>query len=367
MWLSHAALAMLWLFTTANWNAWSYPLVEVRCQRAGTRTLNISLGDGAIGQLRDELAPELMCLLNSCTSRWRELEIRPKDVRLKHEGVAEAVGRLLQGSTPLLHQLTLSAQQGENVSMLFIMLDCPPPLNVSLSGVWALFETSTSVTDLTLQLSRMDRLSHVVDVLSSCPLIQRLNLDLEYYSKGLVDFTRTTQTMLPSLVHLELHNIRGDFVADIGEILRCCNIPNLNSITVAPDNSPNTNLIPLLVKCCSYVFFSLPQPFILQEQTIPNVRSISVLDYRPRTWSQSIDQLECLGMQPMIFTHLTELHLVYKNPSLSLSKPHSRIGKVIQDIVCFRDGSITHLTTPPFGDNIMELLKGGVPHLKVCH
>jgi hypothetical protein len=244
-----AVLAMPSLFTTADWNAWSYPLVELWCQRAGTQPLNISLGDRAIDRLRNERGSELMCLLKSCTSRWGELQIHFNNVRLQHDGVAEAVGRLLRGSTPLLHRLTLVTQRRENESTLFVRLDCPPPLNVSLSGVWALFGAhSTSVTDLTLQLSRADRLSRVVDVLNSCPLIQRLKLDLEYYSEGLIDFTHTTETMLPSLVHLELHNIRTNFVTDIGQILRCFNIPDLKSITVATA-VPDADLFPLLVKC----------------------------------------------------------------------------------------------------------------------
>src|ERR1700733_9501151 len=61
MWLSHvskrwreAVLAMPQLFTAANWNAWPHPLVELWCQRAGTRPLNILLGDRAIQLLRDE-------------------------------------------------------------------------------------------------------------------------------------------------------------------------------------------------------------------------------------------------------------------------------------------------------------------------
>jgi hypothetical protein len=265
MWLSHvskrwreAVLAMPWLFTTADWNAWPCPLVELWCQRAGTQPLNISLGDRAIDQLRDGRGSELMRLLNSCTSRWGELEICFNDVRLQHEGVAEAVGRLLRGSAPLLHRLTLFTFKRESGTTLVVMFDCPPPLNVSLSGVWASFGAcSTSVTDLTLQLSRMDALSRVADVVSSCPLIQKLKLDFAYYSEGHFGFTdtRTTQAMLSSLVHLELHNIRTNFVKDIGQILRRFNIPNLNSITVGTVYPDEDLLFPLLVKCLPDVYF----------------------------------------------------------------------------------------------------------------
>jgi len=74
-------------------------------------------------------------------------------------------------------------------------------------------------------------------------------------------------------------------------------------------------------------------------------------------------------MEPTIFAHLTKLHLSYAPYSNrhNHSQSYSRPGKVIQDLVHFRNGSITHLTIPPFDDNIMELLRGHVPHLKVCH
>jgi len=170
-----AVHAMPWLFTTANWNTWSYPLIEVWCQRAGTQPLNISLGDRAICLLANNRGSEskLMSLLSSSASRWVELEIRFEATTLEYNGVAEAVERLLQGSTPLLHHLTLfthhheneseneseneneKENENENETMLSVMLDCSPPLNVSLSGVWVLFGAcSTSVTDLTLQLAR---------------------------------------------------------------------------------------------------------------------------------------------------------------------------------------------------------------------
>jgi len=71
-------------------------------------------------------------------------------------------------------------------------------------------------------------------------------------------------------------------------------------------------------------------------------------------------------MEPTIFTHLTELHLLYEVYYID-REPYSRLGQVIQDFVRFREGSITHLTTPPFDDNIIKLLRGRVPHLKVCH
>jgi len=303
--------------------------------------LNISLRDQAINQPRDERGSELMCLLNSCTSRWGKLDIF---FGSEYEGVSGVVGRLLQGSAPLLHHLTLYANKRENETMTLVTLDCPPPLNVSLSGVWVLFGAcSTSVTDLTLNLRREDPLPRVVGVLNNCPLIQRLKLGLADYLEGNVGFTCTTQTMLPSLVHLELHNIRTVFVTHIGQILRCFNIPNLNSITVqlVPDG-PN-GLFPLL------------------ERTIPDVRNISVINYRVGDWNPS---LECLGMEPTIFTHLTELHLLYEQYYI-YDKLYSRLGNVIQNLVRSRRGSITHLTIPPFGDNIMELLRGHVPHLKV--
>ena len=194
------------------------------------------------------------CLIHA--SRWGELQIHFQNVRLQHRGVAEAVGRLLRGSTPLLHHLNLLTHRRENETTLLVRLYCPPPLNVSLSGVWALFGAGfTPVTDLTLQLSHADRLSRVVDVLNSCPLIRRLKLDLEHYSEGLVDISHTTQTMLPSLVHLELHNIKLKLVTDIGQILRYFDIPNLNSITVATV-VPDADLFPLLVKC--YLMCILP-------------------------------------------------------------------------------------------------------------
>jgi len=265
MWLSRvskrwreAVLAMPRLFTTANWNTWPHPLIELWCQRAGTQPLNISLGDRAIDQLRDKRGSELMRLLKSCTSQWGELEICFDDIRLKHEGVADAVQDLLLESTPLLHHLTLFTRKRENETTLFVLLDSSPPLNVSLSGVRVLFCRPTPVTDLTLQLSRLDSLSRVVDVLRTCHLIHRLKLDLGHYSEGIVDITHTTQTTLPSLVHLELHNIRTGFVTDIGKILRCFNTPSLNSLTVAPITLNEEDLSPLLVKCHSCVFCSLP-------------------------------------------------------------------------------------------------------------
>ena len=367
-----AVLAMPWLFATANWNAWSYPLIELWCQRAGTHSLNISLGDRAIRQLWSERDSKLMSLLHSCAPRWGELEIRFEGFRLKWEGVAEAVQRLLQGSTPSLHHLTLFTAKRENETTLSVMLDCPPPLNVSLSGVWVFFGAcSTSVTDLALQLSHLDSLSRVVDVLNNCPLIQRLKLDLEHYSEGLVDFRHTRQTMLPSLVHLELHNIQTKFVTDIGKILSRFRIPVLNSITVAPVASAELNdkkLLPLLIKCYSDVFCSFLQLFILQERTIPNAQNISVLNYCSGELDPPICHLKCLGMEPTIFTRLTELHLPYK-PSIYCidSNRYSRLGQVIQGLVHFREGSITHLTAPPFDKNIMESLRSRVPHLKVCH
>jgi len=364
-----AVLAMPRLFSTANWNTWPCQLIDLWCQRAGTQPLNISLGDRAIDQLRNERGSELMRLLNSRTSQWGRLEICFEDVRLRHSGVRKAVQRLLQGSAPLLHHLTLFTDKSEHETTLLVLFDCPLPLNVYLSGVWVLFGTrrrcSSSVTDLTLQLTHRDQLSRVVDVLSNCPLIQRLELDLAYYSGGIVDLTRTTQTTLSSLIHLDLHNIRTENMAFIGKILRCFNTPNLNSITVVPNAPDNKNLLPLLVKCYSCVFCSLPQPF-LQERAIPNAQNISVLNYHLRNWDSSSYQLECLGMEPTIFTHLTELHLLYEVYYID-SERYSRLGKVIQDLVRFREGSITHLTTPPFDDNIMEVLRGRVPHIKVCH
>ena len=362
-----AVLAMPQLFTTANWNTWPHPLIELWCQRAGTQPLNISLGDRAIDQLRDECGSELLSLVNSCTSRWGRLNIYFNDVRLKDKGVANALQRLLQGSTPLLHRLNIFAQKRENETMLLDLHDCPP-LNVSLSGVWVLFGAcSTSVTDLTLQLSHFDSLSRVVDVLSSCPLIQILKLDLAHYSDNIVDVTRTTQTMLPSLVHLELHTIRTDFVTDIGRILCCFNIPNLNSMTVTTTAHAwgNNDLLPLLVKCYSCIFCGLHQPSILQEQTIPNAQNISVLKYRPTDWHSSSYELEHLGMEPTIFAHLKELHVLYEPARIYINR-YSMLGEVIRDIVDFRKGSITHLTTPPFGDDIVELLRGRVPHFNVC-
>ena len=254
-----AVLGMPWLFTTADWNTWSYPLIELWCQRAGTQSLNISLGDRAIRQLLPgERGSQLMCLLNSCASRWGELEIRLESVRLKREGVTEAVGRLLQGSTPLLRHLTLFTERRENKTMLSAMLDCPPLLNVSLSGVWVSFRAcSTSVTDLTLHLSRSDQLSRIVDVLKNCPLIQRLKLDLEGYSEeDLIDFTRTKRRMLPSLVHLELHDITMDGARDIGQILCCFNIPNLNSLTLV--RSTDSHLLPSLVSAVCVYFAVFP-------------------------------------------------------------------------------------------------------------
>jgi len=366
-----AVLGMPWLFTMANWNAWPHPLIELWCQRAGTQSLNISLGDQAICQLWSERDSKLMSLLHSCASRWGKLEIHFEDVGMMHKSVVEAVGRLLHRSTPSLHRLTLFTRgpQYEYVPTLPVMLDCPPPLTVSFSGVWVSFgDRSTSVTDLTLQLSRSDQLSRVADILNNCPLIQRLKLDLKCYSEGFVDFTRTTQMMLPSLVHLELLNIKTRFMADIGQILRCFDIPNLDSITVAPLVLSGGGLLPLLVKCYSCVFCSLPQPFILQERTIPNAQSISVLNLCSEYWGSPIYQFECLGMEPTIFPHLTELHMLYDLYYIRISdNDYSRLGEVIRDLVHFRKGSITHLTIPPLDDNIMESLKGHVPHLKVCH
>jgi len=71
-------------------------------------------------------------------------------------------------------------------------------------------------------------------------------------------------------------------------------------------------------------------------------------------------------MEPTNFTHLTELHLLYER-RYDYPECYSKLGKAIQDLVDFRKGSITHLTIPPFDDNIMESLRGHVPHLKVCH
>jgi len=254
-----AVLGMPRLFTTANWNTWPCQLIDLWCQRAGTQPLNISLGDRAIDQLRNERGSELMRLLNSCTSRWGGLEICFEDVRLKHSGVRKAVQRLLQGSTPLLHHLTLFADKSENETMPSVLFDCSLPLNVCLSGVRVSFGAcSTSVTDLTLQLSHSDQLSRVVDVLSNCSLVRRLELDLARYSEGVFDFTRTTQTTLSSLVHLDFHNIRTGIVTDIGKILRCFNIPNLNSITVVPNAPENKNLLPLLVSATRVYFAIFP-------------------------------------------------------------------------------------------------------------
>jgi len=104
---------------------------------------------------------------------------------------------------------------------------------------------------------------------------------------------------------------------------------------------------------------------------IPNAQNISVLNYCPMSWDGSSYGLECLGMAP-IFAHLTKLHLLYEPYSDEYydDESYSRLGKVIQDLVHFRKGSIgsiTHLTIPPLDDDIMELLRGHVPHLKVCH
>jgi len=174
---------------------------------------------------------------------------------------------------------------------------------------------------------------------------------MDYYSGGLHGFTHTTQTMLPSLVHVGLYNAYGEQpMKDIGQILHCFNIPNLHSITIAPLGS-HSGLLPLL------------------ERTIPNAQNISVLNYCPRDWSLSNDQLKCLGMEPTIFAHLTELHLLYEMGRMYYEpyydQMHSRLGKVIRDLVHFRKGSIIHLTIPPFDDDIIEFMRGHVPYLKV--
>ena len=62
----------------------------------------------------------------------------------------------------------------------------------------------------------------------------------------------------------------------------------------------------------------------------------------------------------MIFPQLTELRLLYDGEE-SLTE----LGKVIGDIVHFRQGNITHLTTPALHDDTMKYLKAHVSHLEV--
>jgi hypothetical protein len=233
--LRRVVLDMSWLFTEANWNAWPYPMVELWCQRAGTQLLTILAGDPFIRRLRDGSAAELRALLDACSSQWCKLEVRLDELTMRDRGVADAVEGLLKGSAPSLHTLYLASKKWQHAPTINFALNCQGTLRVYLGGVCALSTSPVLVNHLTFSCESPTQWSRWVDVLNSCPSLQKLTLHLWRYPGGRIGIDPVVKTALPSLLHLELCGIYEGDVDEISKFFRCFDIPNLSSITIKRD------------------------------------------------------------------------------------------------------------------------------------
>jgi len=96
---------MSWLFTEADWDSWSVPLVEWWCRRARGRPLKICLrGDTILSFSLSTTSPK-EALLRSCSSQWATMIIYLWQVGLGDSDIGTVIKSLLACSAPSLHTL----------------------------------------------------------------------------------------------------------------------------------------------------------------------------------------------------------------------------------------------------------------------
>jgi hypothetical protein len=180
--------------------------------------------------------PELKDLLESYSPQWGVLRM---DISNANERIVHSVGRLREHSHPSLHTLDLNSYKSfDRLTTDHLRLHCPPGLRVlCLRGIWPVFSASpSSLTDPACVSYAPRHWTRWLDVLGSCPLVQRLIVDLEdcMGSAGEVIIPSVAQVALPSLRRLEIEGIMELHLPWFSTFLSCCDAPNLESMAIRP-------------------------------------------------------------------------------------------------------------------------------------
>lgn len=257
-------LSMSRLFTEADWNVWHVSLVELWCRRARPHLLNIYLNHATIRSLAAGATPKRKTLLESYSSRWGALSIHFCSFGLRDLSITNGITRLLECPAPSLHTLQLSRFAPGDAATDSLLLDgCTPRFRVlHLRRVWPLLSTPcASVVDLTCVCENSVDWLRCLNVVMSCQSLQRLTLDFRNYQGHGVSSVSVPiiQTVLKSLLHLELREVRGVNVAEIRGFLGLFDIPNLDSLGLQPCASviePWADLYESLVRSQAFEMFN---------------------------------------------------------------------------------------------------------------
>jgi len=229
---------MSWLFTEADWDSWSSPLLEWWCRHARGRPLKIYLSDHTIRSFSLSTTSPKEALLQSCSSQWGTMIILFWQDGVENSVIATGIKNLLTCSAPSLHKLQVSDLRVFQVSPEDpLVLDCAPAFRVLHMGrVWIQLPAShTSVTDLSCVCERPGQWARCLTIVQSCQSLQKLNLDLSVYENVVNVNVISIDDMDPiitSLVHLELKGIRGADVSSICQFLGHLGAPALESLSI---------------------------------------------------------------------------------------------------------------------------------------
>jgi hypothetical protein len=220
-----AVLSISWLFTEANWDEWSPPLVDTWCSRAGSHLLKVylrrSLG-GASGPSRFELLKKLSAQVGKL-----EVVVSPR--------VGETVNRATNGvfelQMPLLQHLEVTSVA--NLVPGFHIQNMPMLRVLELAGLFPRIPNPlTNVTHLRCHAPFLRALNHHdTDILSKLPNLQHLALEIDGPVDSLIG-SMDRPIVLSSLISLEarwntlLHN------PDVLSFYRSFLLPNLRSLVL---------------------------------------------------------------------------------------------------------------------------------------